>query len=76
METLRTFPGSYVRTHHTLSVMIALWLACTIATSGIHAQSNTEYSFRQQSVIDGQAYNSNNDPVDLPQNRREHIGLC
>ncbi len=44
--------------------MIALCLACALATSGM-AQTNTEYSFRQQSVIDGQAFNNNGDPVPI-----------
>ena len=36
--------------------MLALCLACAISVTGIRAQSNTEYSFRQQSVADGQSY--------------------
>src|SRR5665213_3537252 len=42
---------------------IALCLACALGVSGVRAQTNTEYSFRQQSVTDGQAFNNNGDPV-------------
>ncbi len=43
--------------------MLALVLACTISTGGMRAQMNAEYKFRQQSVVNGTAYDANGDPV-------------
>ncbi len=43
--------------------MLAFLAAFLIILSGARAQTNSEYSFRQQSVADGQSYNGNCDPV-------------
>ena len=43
--------------------MLALLLSCILGLSGLRAQSNSEYAFRQQSVIWGQGYNGNSDPT-------------
>ncbi len=45
--------------------MIALCLACALATAGIRAQSNSNssYQFRQQSVVDGQSINHSPVPI-------------
>ncbi|HET6402942.1 MAG TPA: T9SS type A sorting domain-containing protein [Candidatus Kapabacteria bacterium] len=50
-------------TQHFSRFMLALILSCALGVTQAHAQSNTEYSFRQQSVADGQGFNSNGDPV-------------
>ena len=43
--------------------MLTFCVVLIIGLSGLRAQSNSEYKFRQQSVTDGVAYNANGDPV-------------
>ena len=56
----------YNRISERFPIMLAILTAFQINLSGAHAQSNTEYSFQQQSLLDGTSYGSptpNNDPV-------------
>ena len=43
--------------------MLALCLALVINFAGLNAQTNSEYTFRQQVVADGAGFNSNGDPA-------------
>lgn len=43
-------------------IMLALLLSCALGLTGLRAQTNTEYSFRQQSVQDGLSYGETGGP--------------
>ncbi len=45
-------------------VVIALCLACALATTGV-AQTNSEYNFRLQGTADGEAFGYNGDPTPI-----------
>ncbi|HEY3874771.1 MAG TPA: hypothetical protein VGM92_04810, partial [Candidatus Kapabacteria bacterium] len=46
-------------------MLLSFLAAALIGITAPRAQSNAEYSFRQQSVVDGQAFNNNGDPVPI-----------